>query len=263
MPYLSVEPMLIGGIAAAIRQLKYDMLLYSCLDERPPDTIASTLLDGRTDAIVIEDRGIDMAGMQALAKAKMPTVVLYTQNVADGIGYVGVDNRAGVWAAVDHLVDLGHRHVAYYGNRATFDFIERSEACRDRLAYYGITMAPAANIVGSDWKPDAGRACDIIRGLTPRPTAVIAGNDVIAYEMICAFRERAVRVPEDISVVGFDGVAMMNAAPITTIKTDPFELARTAIFHVKDIIDGKPANECRTVMPVEFVPSASTGPAPV
>jgi LacI family transcriptional regulator len=259
-PLLSVSPEITRGLAVGIKRLGYDVLSYSHLPTRTPDRMAATILDGRVDGVIINSGDIDARGLDALAGAGMPTIMLYTRDVPDGIGYVAIDNASGIDAALGHLVGLGHTRIAYYSPLITPDFIERAAAYRAGLALRGIPLDPELCITAMDAEPSAAGAADLLLALGAPPTAVIAGNDVEANRMLERFNERGIRVPEDISLVGFDGVGQDHGIPISSVRQPLYEVATTAALLIGSWIDGAPGSSCRTVLPVTFAPAATTGP---
>jgi len=106
------------------------------------------------------------------------------------------------------------------------------------------------------------RVRDMIRALNPTPTAVVVGNDMSAFQLMKAFREVGVSIPEDISIVGFDAIALDYFIPITSVRLSGLDIAKCAVNLLSDMINGTPASECRIVLPTHFVSSESSGPAP-
>jgi DNA-binding LacI/PurR family transcriptional regulator len=126
--------------------------------------------------------------------------------------FVGTENVSAAKAAVGHLIDLGHRRIAFAENVDPVSTVmERREGYRRALEEIG-QPTPADYIVVNDQaegelEPVAiRRTAEKLLSLSPAPTAVFAVNDVLAFGLYEAFRDLGVRVPEDISVVGFDGL---------------------------------------------------------
>jgi DNA-binding LacI/PurR family transcriptional regulator len=133
---------------------------------------------------------------------------------------VSVDNRAGVYAALDHLTQLGHTQIAYVGEEALGDVEERRAAYTEYLAAAGLEVP--SGFVQLVTNTIAGGELALTRLLAePRaPTAVMAATDQIAIAIIHAAHERAVAVPEQLSVVGFDDIWLAPAIvpSLTTLK---------------------------------------------
>lgn len=144
--------------------------------------------------------------------------------------YVGVNNKRGAELAVKHLIELGHRRIAHISN---FDAIS---SVTDRLAGYrralnaaGIPFAPElvekySGIAEDDPKNSCDAILDRILRLPDPPTALFCIHDVCAFQFIAALRQRGIRIPEDISMVGFDGIERwMPVAPFLTTVYQPFD----------------------------------------
>ena len=136
--------------------------------------------------------------------------------------FVGTENVGSARAAVAHLVELGHRQIAFVGNLDTASPVaERHEGYRRALEDVGLLpMGPFLPARGESDPVNARRLAEAILGTKPRPTAVFAVNDSVALGLLDAFRELGVTVPEEMSVVGFDGLLhwVPGGGPLTTAK---------------------------------------------
>jgi DNA-binding LacI/PurR family transcriptional regulator len=144
---------------------------------------------------------------------------------------VGVDNRAGIRGALDHLVELGHRRIAYVGADSLGDMHERRGAYREYLAAAGIpapteyTCLVPNTIAGGEFALSELLVC------SPRPTAVIAATDTLAIAVIHAAYERSIGVPDQLSVVGFDDIPLASATvpSLTTVKMPIAEIVAAGV----------------------------------
>ncbi|WP_394160105.1 LacI family DNA-binding transcriptional regulator [Galactobacter valiniphilus] len=157
---------------------------------------------------------------------ELPVVVI-NADAPQGRSTVSVDQAAGSRLAMDHLLSLGHRvimHIA--GPRDWAEGRAREAAWRESLVAAGLPVRPA--LVG-DWTADRGYALAAQVAATPDCTAVFAANDQMALGLIHGLHEAGLRVPEDVSVVGFDDLAESAhyLPPLTTVRQD-FEALGTA-----------------------------------
>src|SRR5262249_4391496 len=138
-------------------------------------------------------------------------------------GYVMSDNVAGAAVAVKHLFDLGHRRIALIGGPTeTRPGADRLLGYRKKLDGLGLEYNPSYVQVG-DFYPASGEAAmNALLDLPEAPTAVFAASDLMAVGAVAAVRQRGLRVPEDIALVGFDDVqiASLGQPPLTTIRQD-------------------------------------------
>jgi DNA-binding LacI/PurR family transcriptional regulator len=193
--------------------------------------------------------------------------------------FIGIDDRAGAAAAGRHLVELGHRRVAV----VTFPEFARADSTlpfdvpRERLAGYrdalGEDFDPDLVLTAYSNRQDTGR-----RLLTellehdPMPTAVLAMSDALAAGVMRAAVEAGLRVPEDLSVIGFDGVPLgeLTEPPLTTVAQPTErkgELAAEALLRALDggAEEAEPSTEGgppRTILPTELLVRGTTGPPP-
>jgi len=144
---------LLQGIADGIAETRHDLLLYSHFPGRAEQVPVTTFLDGRIDGVILGPHALSAEGLESLAAAGLPTVVLYHEPVPETMGMVGIDNVAGVLATVDHLVDLGHRRIAFYAPLSSFDFRKRLEGYRQGLEWRGIPPDPALCVVAEHSHP--------------------------------------------------------------------------------------------------------------
>lgn len=190
-----------------------------------------------------------LAGLPALIVKEEPDEQMHTASV---------DQRAGATAAVRHLIDLGHRtilHVA--GPPDWFDAKARTEAWRAALEGAGL---PVVEPVIGDWSSDSGYAFGKSIELQGA-TAVFVANDQMALGLMHGLAERGIRVPDDISVVGFDDVpdARHYLPPLTTVRQDFALLGRAVIGELLAAIEGDETEARELIQPVLQV-RASTAP---
>jgi LacI family transcriptional regulator len=255
--------LLLKGILSGLAAVRYDALLYS-RHPHESDVPVTMFLDSRVDGVIIAPGGLSSDDLETLAGSGLPVVALYQSPVPARMGAVNIDNLAGLGAAMDHLVRLGHRRIAFYAPLFAHDYTERLLGYRLGLERHSIPFDPALQIVPEgDYREEIGAACDRLLALADPPTALIAGNDSIALIFLREFAQRGVRVPKDISLVGFDDVPVASEPPgLTTIRQPVEEVGCIAATLAHRMICGHPADECRAVLPVELVVRGTTAPPP-
>ncbi|WP_066946444.1 LacI family DNA-binding transcriptional regulator [Microtetraspora fusca] len=228
---------------------------------------------GVVDAIdYLADQGVDgivvVAPQASTARALddlplgIPVVAVEGGHAGD-VSVVSVDQVAGARLAAEHLLGLGHETVSHV--RGPSDWLEaegRVQGWRTVLAEAG---RPIPDPLDGDWSPRSGyRAGKRLAAMAGDVTAVFAANDQMALGLLRAFAEEGVRVPEQISVVGFDDIPESEffTPPLTTIRQDFTAVGRHSLeVLLRQIEAGEPLRPERLVVPPEFVARASAAPA--
>ncbi|GHE96768.1 LacI family DNA-binding transcriptional regulator [Streptomyces fumanus] len=204
------------------------------------------------------------AHLNELARSGLPLVVLDPLHLPDNrVHSVGATNFAGGLAATRHLLSLGHRRVAYLGGPAMAVCNQaRMHGYRAALEAEGARV-PDAYVRTGDFTYESGLlGAGALLDLREPPTAVFAGNDEIAVGVVESARARGLRVPEDLSVVGFDdtSVARMASPPLTTVRQPLREMGATALRIALRLADGEKAESHHLELATELVVRASTAP---
>ena len=178
---------------------------------------------------------------------------------------IGFDNRAATHAMTRHLLELGHRRFALIsaptaGNDRSR---ERGAGVREALATAGRTLADTHVRYGPIALDSGRKAMHELLALSPRPTAVVATNDVFAVGAMLACREAAVRIPDDVSITGVDDTDLgaTQTPGLTSIRTPIVEIGRAAAHQLVARLEGRPA-ELSQALPFELVRRGSTGAPP-
>lgn len=189
------------------------------------------LLDKQVDGIIATGKRIDKQLPIDLSHLPVPVVYALTAGPADALTLTP-DDRQGAMEAVRHLVAQGRRRIAHVTGPERFQVVrERAQAYRDALDMAG-HPTDASSILYGTWSENWGH--EAVAQLWSRPDCpdgLFCGNDQVARGAIDALRERGVRVPEEVSIVGFDNweiVAQQTRPPLTTIDMNLKELGRQA-----------------------------------
>jgi LacI family transcriptional regulator len=183
-----------------------------------------------------------------------------------GVPYPAVvgDDSEGIRASLAHLHALGHVRLVHLAGPVGFSTSEiRARAFTDGCRELGLD---GRVVQTSAYSVDEGQR--VMEGLLDspgwRPTAVVAGNDLLALGVYHALRSRNVRCPDEVSVVGFNDMPFAGdfQPPMTTVRTPHFELGAEAARVLLDRIEHEGLPTVRVVLPVELIVRASTGPAP-
>ena len=210
-----------------------------------------------------------------LMRRKLP-LVFVDQRPRDGYDSVNIADREGARLAAQHLVDLGHREFGIatmaYGTESGVlpdPFETDNPVSADRLDGWLDAIRGAGHDVVVEQVPKHPEVSGVDLGAAlldreRRPTAIVCISDVVAVSVIRAAQARGIRVPDDLSVVGFDGtfVGAFSRPSLTTIRQDIAGKGRAAAAALVRRMSGSTSEPERIVLPVELVPGGSTAPPP-
>jgi LacI family transcriptional regulator len=220
---------------------------------------------GRQAAIVVTSE-LAAADLHALSRARVPVVVIDPLDLpSTQVTSVGSTNFAGGLAATHHLLDLGHRRVAYLGGLPAAACNQaRLHGYRGAMEARGVPV-PDGYVRTGRFSYEHGLAGGAALLDLPRPpTAVFAGSDETALGVIEAARGRGLRIPEDLSVVGFDDtpVARLAAPPLTTVRQPLREMGAVAVRTALRLSAGERVDSHHVELATELVVRRSTAHPP-
>lgn len=184
----------------------------------------------RVDGIVVLTGRLTDQAVKAYAKT-MPLVVTGRALKAPGLFTLNFDNFEGGRLATQHLIQLGHRRIAFIAGDADHpDATERMRGYRAALEAATIAFDPALMVPGEYHELSGMLAVDRLLTTNQRFTAIFAANDQMALGAALGLQRRSLRVPEDVSIVGFDDVPTSQFAipPLTSVHQPAYELGRLA-----------------------------------
>jgi LacI family transcriptional regulator len=247
------------GIEQWLQPREYAPLFMSGNWQQDDETRAMEELISRgVDGIIVFAGRLGDAALKAYAR-KVPIVVTGRQLRASGLFSLHVDDRNGAMLAMGHLLTLGHRRIAFIaGAESHPDANERLAGYKSALAAAGIGFDPALVAVG-DFEEEGGvQAGFRLLDSGVRFTALFCVNDQSAYGACLALYRRGLRVPEDVSVVGFDDLpaSMYRLPPLTCVRQSIRQLGECSADAMLQLIEGHEPQI--TLPPVELVVREST-----
>ena len=248
--------------------------VFLSISDNDPDRemeIIETFQRRRVDGVISSTSQLHGPYLERLVELSIPTVMINQQAEGDveHIHFVDCNDYAGAQQMVEHLLGLGHRRIGYLGvgSRSASNQRRLKGFC-DSLATSGVH--PEEGWIKAPQSPYLSHADDVHIGQTMLPallaagvTAVFCYNDMVAVGALMACRDLAIRVPEQMSVVGYDDVeiAAYMTPPLTTIHQPKLRLGEMAMQMLLDLLDGCPVQN--QVLPAELVVRKSSGVAPV
>ncbi|MEY9840099.1 LacI family DNA-binding transcriptional regulator [Streptacidiphilus sp. EB103A] len=229
-------------------------------------SLGQSWMDGvlarRPMGVVLVLSGLDRAQQEQLASRDIPFVVMDPAgDPGQDVPAVGATNWHGGLAATRHLLELGHRRIGVISGPARMMCSRaRTDGYRAALETAGIAYDPGLVREG-DFHHEAGHVAGLeLLRLPERPTAVFTGNDLQALGLYEAAREIGLRIPEDLSVVGFDDLPLARwvGPPLTTVRQPLTEMAEVATRMVLDLARGRKPSTLRVDLATSLVERSST-----
>jgi DNA-binding LacI/PurR family transcriptional regulator len=218
----------VSGVEEFALSHRYAVILAACHADPDRELRAvHSLQERRVDGILVMASRVGALYLQMLSKMKVPIVLINSHHPGEFVYSVRIDNVAGARVATKHLADLGHRRIAYIGDKLGFQSdMERFKGYREVLEEAGFGFEPEL-VAHGDGTPEGGmEAMRRLLNRADRPTAVFCYNDREAFGAMRAIREHGLRVPSDVSLVGFDDLFLSSFVdpPLTTIRQPKREM---------------------------------------
>lgn len=247
---------IIRGVSCAITKLGFDLLAYSS-GNKPGRSRADweqqqvALLNGS-----IIDGMIVVTPSARTLRTREPLVAVDPQS--EGIDFPAViaTNRVGAMAAMQYLLDLGHRRIGYIGGRSELQSAQRRlQGYYDSLRQLDMAVEPAL-VQDGDFSFQSGYRCAQVLFAQPeRPTAIFAANDEMALGVMAAANDVGIRIPDDLSLVGFDNVpeAAATHPPLTTVDQSLTTMGQLAAELLINLISGEAPEHLLHKAPTKLV----------
>ena len=250
---------LIRGIDQVARARRQHLLVssYHGLPEEQGEALRA--MRGRVDGLLVLSPYTDQPGFLVdNLPSSLPVVLINTDVQEAAYPALTIDNYSAAVAMVEHLVQAGHRRVAFIGGpEGNFDARERLRGYRDALARLAPEATPRE--FAGDFSETAGyEAGKRIAQAADRPQAVFAANDMMALGCLYAFNQAGVRVPEDIALAGFDDIPLASFINpgLSTVQQDTKRAGALLVETLLALINGEPAES--QIIPVKLALRGST-----
>jgi LacI family transcriptional regulator len=261
-----VQHEIIRAISDEARSCGYDLLVYNAERFDSPSRMPTCdMLSKLCDGILVLLPTADDGYLDVIERQKFPCVLVNFDARQPELPVVVQENRIGARGAVDHLLSLGHRRIGFIaGNPGTGQSGEREKGYLDALKAAGVTPDPALLVNGAFIQSGGFSATERLLALDHPPTAIFAANDEMAFGAIDAISSKGLKVPDDVSVIGFDDIPTSSYVfpKLTTVRQPFGRMAVRAVSELLELINGREVSAARIGFPTELVIRNSTGPAP-
>jgi len=254
-------PPIIRGAEEAARERGYELVLCNTDDEPEREKASLRVLRERqADGLLIATSRTADATLASVRRERFPFVLVNRGSRVAEDPVVEVNNARAAADIVAHLVSLGHRRIAHIaGPLSTTTGAERAAGYREALRTHGLRADATLMAEASAYSEDAGHAA-AMRLLRVEPTAIFAANDLLALGALRAARDKAIRVPLALSVVGINDIPMVCLVdpPLTTARVPQREMGTIAARMLISLLEREPIANRHVRLETELVVRAST-----
>lgn len=261
-------PPIIRGIDDVLSVAGYSVLLVNTDNNKERESAQVASLRARlVEGLIVATALLDDPFLTQLSAERFPLVLINRKMATPGLASVSGDDASGIYLAVRHLADLGHRRIGHLaGPQATSTGRVRLQAYRQALQDLGLPHSNDLVVECSAWSEDEGaRGMSELLQRDPELTAVLAGNDLLALGCYDLLRARSIRCPEQISIVGFNDIPIAEklTPSLTTIRIPHYEIgAESAQLLLTHMRGGNHTSVKSILLPLELIVRDSSGPAP-
>jgi LacI family transcriptional regulator len=241
---------ILRGVDEELAKSNYNLILYTTHRHQGKEsTYVATIMNGGADGLLLVVPLISTPYLDALRQQDFPYVLIDQSDKAEKSPVVNSTNRQGAYEATRYLIELGHRRIGFIsGLMGLTSATERLGGYSDALSDHGIPVCHTFIAEGDFGEHGGYIAAQKLLALAESPTAIFASNDLSAFGAIEAIRQHGLRIPEDISVIGFDDIpqASLVYPKLTTVRQPLAQIGREAVTMLLDYIEN-PAQGMRQV----------------
>ena len=260
-------PKIMAGIDLGVTKRKYHCLVRNIYEYDDPQRIEDELgeLVQKVDGIICGELH-SQEFLQKLLAIQIPLVLVSPSVITNETDIVDIDNFTGGYRATDYLVNLGHREIAFIGGpSSSLPAQKRKNGYLEALKKAKIPIHQE-RILSCNWQYEAGyKAMIELLKLNPRPTAVVAGSDLLAIGAMNAIKDAGLKIPDDLAIIGFDGIDMAGEIQpsLTTMHVRKFQMGEIAADLIFEQLQGDRDYPVRVAVPTVLIERSSSKVNPV
>lgn len=249
------------------RELGYHVVLsHSGTDVVREDEAIKFLIERQVDGLILvpDHQRSDFTIFRHLAQERVPLLFLNTRLHGVQASFLGLDDVGGSVMACRHLIGLGHKRIAFVaGPTGSWVADRRLAGYRQGMQEVGLPCGDELVVTGGWYLNDGREAAEKLLEIRPRPSAVVTVNDPAAFGVAQAFREKGVRIPDDIALVGMAGMpeGALLPSPLTTVAHPMVKIGRRAAEIITKMIESDTPEIISEELPNELLIRSSCGAA--
>ena len=259
---------LIPGMATVAEAAAYNLILYTLMAGNV-QRIKSLCRSREVDGIIVAwppKLRTTLQLSQLMREEQMPHILLPRYVASDEVSFVAADHEQGARLLTEHLIELGHRRIGFARRPEVFETDDkRHEGYRRALDGAGISYEESLVIDSDSNRPDdAERSLDSLWESEKPPSAILFFTDPMAIQVLSLAKKRGLRIPQDLSIAGFDGILSSGVTEpaLTTVRQPMQRMGALGAQSLLELIENGSEQPIQRTLPVELIARDSTGPAP-
>lgn len=252
---------ILSGVNDSLSEKEYDLILFNTNTSKQREKTYSQLCrERRVDGVIIQGIKTDDPYLKEVVESDIPCVLIDIPVHSDNVGYVTTDNVSGARKAVEHLIGLGHKKIGMInGHGKAFVSQKRLEGYVEALKEHGLPVIPQWVCNGQFEEETAYEEARKLLIEHSDITAIFCASDIMALGALNAAKSLGIRVPEELSVIGYDDIILASYSnpALTTISQNFFQLGYQAAHLLVNMLEGKSEPQIVT-MPTKLVIRGST-----
>jgi DNA-binding LacI/PurR family transcriptional regulator len=269
IPFFTIASQMerLRGVMAVIAGSDYDISLYTIETVPQRNRVLEKVTHrGHIDGLIIFSISPTDKDSQRIKRGRLPTVLV--ESYHPELHSISLDDEAAAYAAVEHLISLGHTKIAYLGDylddpfRTFFSRNRYKGYCR-ALEQAGLPIIPEYCQLGWHDQNEARQLAHILLRLPDRPTAIFAFSDEQALGVMEAARDLGISIPDELSLVGYDDIRLAHFAQLTTVRQQLFESGVQGVELLLNLIEQPDLPVCHIEIRTELIVRRTTAPVKV
>lgn len=260
-PYFSE---IIAGIGDGLAEKKLDLLIST----RPPgpeelEAYRHMVQGNRVDGLILVRTRREDDRIAYLMSTSFPFAAFGRTDQTVNFPHIDEDGETGLYTITQYLISLGHKHIGYISAPSNLMFAEfRLMGYHKAIEEANLPYDEQLIVYGDLTRRGGAKAAQQLLDLRPRPTAIIAANDLMALGAIRVAQERNLQIGSDLSIAGFDDIPPAELFSLTTMRQPIYDIGRKLSQMVIALIQGEPIEEHGVLLKPELIERGSTGPPP-
>jgi DNA-binding LacI/PurR family transcriptional regulator len=248
--------LLMAGIEESTMAHGFDLILTTYQQYEPEVDYLRLYYQRKADGLILLTPDLSNVQIEEISLKNLPCVIIGDRPEDETMSFIDSDNFDGMLKATEFVISKGHRDIAYVrGDRLSRNERDRYDGFREALKKHNVPFREDLEIAGSFTIPAGQKAVQYIKNLASKPSVLMCANDHAAFGALSEARSLGIRVPDELAIVGFDGVSLTEYTnpPITTVKQPLFNMGFEASEALFDLLSNPDSKPMRKILPIELI----------